>query len=74
MSTYASFESTSLQSDIRKRALELEHVHVPEIAIPHTIVDTREARTSHFYAPTGMCSDQSWLENTLQSGFLHQFT
>jgi hypothetical protein len=51
----------------QKRALELEHVRDPEIAVQHSIVDTLGVQTSHFRAPIELFSDQFWHNDTLQS-------
>jgi hypothetical protein len=58
---------------MRIRALQLEHVHVPNIAVQNTVVDTLGAGTSHVYAPVEICSDQFWHEDALQSRLSRKF-
>jgi hypothetical protein len=60
--------------DALRRVLELETVHVADIAAQSTFVDTPEAQMSHSYAPNGIRSDQSWHQDTLQPRLLHQLT
>jgi hypothetical protein len=73
-STYALREFTNPPPDARNRVPELGNVHVPDLSARSTIVNTHEARLSHFFTLNGIFSSQFWQEDTLQPRLSHQLT